>query len=177
MKKDSPSNEQIVNSWFELARILGILAGLFFVGAGLHASSYNGIQNNPQLTFEVCSYMYEHPELNSENLTFGECLTLFDMGVSDSIENESVITYLFLFLGFLIAMDSLFIWLIGRKKMLNSSFMDVHWAVFLLIVNISAILLFWFLFLSPLSQMTQRRVTLGNKTFNLPDKVNLHLFS
>lgn len=162
------SNNELSKTWFKLSNTFAILAGLFFILASLQASSYSDLEYNIDARLKTCDYALNTKYAKAENLTLEQCMSFVDVSISDIIKKKTLMIHLFIFIGFLMALDSFLIWILGRIKLHKREFMDVRWFLILMLMNILFIFLFWFYTFDPFTQILSRQIVIDNRSFNLP---------
>lgn len=159
---------ELAKSWFQLSQLFAVIAGLFLVIASLHASSYSGLKYNFELPMSVCQKVTSNSELNILNASYPECTGLLEIFLQDEIAYQSKFTNLFIFIGFLMVSNSIFVWFMGRRKILNKDFEDMKYFIFLIGLNLIIISLFWYFIYRPDITLISQTVTIGNKTIKIP---------
>jgi len=160
---------ELAKSWFELTKILTVLAGLFFVLASLHASSYSSLRYNLDLPMKACQF-----SLNNDfetvlgiNLSYEDCVSLIEIQILDEIEKNQKITYTLVFLGFLSILNSFFFWIVGRLKLSKNEIR--LWQIVSLWICLNFFLIFLFYLSVFGSYIISKQIQIGNKTIDLCD--------
>lgn len=168
MTKD---NTELAKSWFQLSQVLAVLAGLFLVVGSLHASSYSSLRYNFDIPLGLCEKMTEENfSLNTLNVTYPQCVSLLEASIEDEVALKEGFTNFLIGLGFLMALDSIIVWFIGRRKLVNPQCTDMLLFVLLIIINIGIILFLWFYIMDPLTGVVSKTMTIGNRTFTWTKK-------
>ncbi len=167
MKINEERELEIAKSWFELSRVLAVIAGLFLVVASLQANSYIGLKYDIEKPIKICDIILEHPEMNELNASYSECINLMTLSLQNETEKNQKFTYFLIVLGLLTIVNSLLTWIFGRIKLKNKNIADKGLFFILLILNIGIIFLIYLKLFG--DHTISQLISIGNKTINLCD--------
>ena len=125
-------NKDISDSWFKLAEIIAVIAGLFVFAGGFLIVSPSSVSNIGNDFVNICDTNVAKGEIIENNLTFQECInTLWDTYGNTLVEANNLGGFL-IDLGFLMAVNAIFLWFIGRVKLEKEEFPDkgFGWGLF-----------------------------------------------
>jgi hypothetical protein len=131
--------EEIAKSWFVLAEILAILAGLFAVSGGGLLFGFDDIIPTMNGVVDLCESVLEFSpeEYNgSMEICIGDS---FD-GFTDVIKETQSLALFLLALGFILGTLSLICWFFGRIKIEQEDFRDKLFGLLALIVTVILII-------------------------------------
>jgi len=137
-------NIEIAKTWFVLAEILAVVAGLFLVSSGFFAISYKDILGSADATLNLCQKAVENNFSSISNLTVEKCMNEISSSINLANRDTQRISFFLMFLGFLLAMSSLLCWFIGRCKIENEDFPDKEYGILLIILFVIFIILIKF---------------------------------
>ncbi len=126
---------EIAKSWFELARILGTMAGLFAIAAAFLMNSYGTTFSTYTRGAEICgSFPLE------DNVTFIQDKTITASVCSQRLNNAwqatANLSFFLIAMSFLLAFASILYWHLGRSKLKDSTFEDGYFNVLIIVLFI-----------------------------------------
>lgn len=128
-------NKEVVHSWFVLAEILAVIAGIFIITGGLGITPESNRVDLFYDTVRICNDIAKG-DIVLENISLADCLNKTSEQILQSINDSNNAGFSFLYLGFLFGFNSLLFWIIGRLKLEDESLEDKKFAVRLTIVDL-----------------------------------------
>ena len=150
MPKDIDIRMDFANSWFILAQILAVIAGLFMVAAGFLITPPSQEPSIYLNALELCEKIKSSTLNNlNERYKLDECLKEYGDYYGTKIRIAAVNGYLLFFLSLALVLDSIICWLRGRWKIRHHLSEDAHFGKLFLLFNIFVILniLLWSMYI------------------------------
>lgn len=119
------SNEALADSWFKLAEVLGVLAGLTMISAGFIADVSSNIAPILNTGLDICKNYPSNYSYNLTNMTLQSCMGEYSKPFIDNIKNSSEL----LIIGYGLGILSVLVWIVGRYKLEYEKFWFDKWVV------------------------------------------------
>lgn len=136
---------EIAKSFFVLAQILGVVAGLFILGAGAFSVPATQIIDTQKTMFDLCKAstidILDTNVSNYYNWTFSDCVSRINQPLTDYYSSTNSFSFFLVALGIILGLGSLLSWNIGKLKIEHPSSRHNLWLLTLLILTVIGILM------------------------------------
>lgn len=150
MPKDIDIRMDFANSWFILAQIFAVIAGLFMVAAGFLITPPSQEPSIYLNALELCEKIKSSTLNNlNEGYKLEQCLKEFGDYYGKNIRFAAVNGYLLFFISLTLVLDSIICWLRGRWKIRHYLSEDISFGKLFILFNIIIILniLLWSMYI------------------------------